>query len=154
MLSLFAPSLGARAATLFSVPLNVDTPNGNCAWTCDDRVEIPSSQLFMADNFTLLESSTVESISFVGIRTGDPPDLGFTTTLAWRMFTFDESWDNSAGASNTQLGVLVASGDGVLASQEAFLGDNIEFSADIGVGCWRLLAGAPCGYLGCLGRCR
>ena len=102
----------AYAATLFVNPLAdgtiPDAPfnynlNGNCTFACNSPGE------FMADNFVLSNQSIVEGFTFTAIRTGDSPELDFTTTVNWQIYGFDTSWDNS-GASNTSLGTLLYSG--------------------------------------------
>ena len=126
---LLASASQAKAGliTLFSNPVN--TANGDCF-----GFQCYYSWSFAADNFTLLQDSTVQRIDFTGIRTGTPPGLGFTTTATLEFFNFDPSWNNSL--YNQPFGSMITSYSGVVATQvgvtyyesdQAF----IEFAVDL-----------------------
>ena len=100
----------------FGIPLFTQSSikNASCSFQCS------TEQWFTADNFNLAQASTVESINFFGVRSaerGGTPNLDFTTTIDWRIYAFDSSWDNTVGAQNPSLGALLYSGVGVPAIQ-------------------------------------
>jgi hypothetical protein len=84
----------------------------------------------MADNFILPERSKIDRFSFIGVRTGTeiPPDLNFTTSIDWRIYSFDPNWDNTG--KDSDFGSLVSFGNNQLTSRE-ILG---SYSVSIG---WR-----------------
>jgi len=51
----------------------------------------------------------VNPLSWFPVWSGTP-DLNFTTTIDWRIYAFDSTWDNTAGAQNPSLGTLLYSG--------------------------------------------
>lgn len=89
---------------------------------------------FMADNFILDYQSTIDKISFIGIRTGDPPDLDFTTFVDWQIYSFNNNYDNSGVVS--VIGSLLFSGNAFASQGTVAYPVNptqayIEFTIDI-----------------------